>query len=72
MERIEDEFYITVNHDMTKDHYISFIAYITMDRFEMKALYPEGNAEARFFVRGSGWIYYYCNKHGLFRQKVGR
>ncbi len=72
VERIEDEYYVTVPHDMTKDHYISFIAYVTMDRFEMKALYPEGNAEARFFVRGVGWMYYYCNRHGLFGQKVGR
>ena len=72
VERIEDEYYITTSHPMTKDHFISFFAYATMDRFEMKALYPEGNQEARFFMRGSGWLYYYCNRHGLYKVKMER
>ena len=72
VEKIEDEYYVSADHDMTKRHAISFIAYVTGDRFEMKALYPEGSAEARFFRRGSGWLYWYCNQHGLFRQRVGR
>ena len=53
IEHIEDEYYISVDHPMTKDHYISFIAYCTGSRFESVKLYPEGNAEARFFHRGS-------------------
>ncbi len=72
VQRIEDEFYVTLDHPMTKEHYVSFFAYMTMDRTEIKALYPEGNAEARFFVRGSGWLYYYCNQHGLFRRRINR
>ena len=71
-EKSEDEIYVSADHPMSKEHYLAFIAYMTADRCEMKALYPEGNAEARFFYRGSGWIYYYCNQHGLFRQKPGR
>ncbi len=70
VEKVEDERYVTVNHPMTKEHYISFIAYMTPDRYETRVLYPEGNAEARFFYRGAGWLYYCCNRHGLFRQKV--
>ncbi len=66
----EDEIYVSSDHPMDKDHYLSFIAYMTPDRCEIKALYPEGNAEARFFFRGAGWLYYYCNRHGLFRQKA--
>ena len=42
----------------------------TPDDCEIKALYPEWGAEARFFFRGSGWLYFCCNRHGLFRQKV--
>ena len=70
VEKVEDERYVTVNHPMTKEHYISFIAYMTPDRYETRVLYPEGSAEARFFYRGAGWLYYCCNRHGLFRQKV--
>ncbi|MCR4875940.1 MAG: helix-turn-helix domain-containing protein [Clostridiales bacterium] len=70
VQKVEDEIYVSSDHPMGKDHYLSFTAYMTPDRCEIKALYPEGNAEARFFFRGTGWLYYYCNQHGLFRQKI--
>ena len=38
---------------MNKSHYLSFAACCTDDRFELVRFYPEGNAEARFFHRGS-------------------
>lgn len=72
VERVEDEYFVASAHPMTKEHFISFFAYATMDRLEMKALYPEGSAEARFFIRGGGWLYCYCNRHGLCRVKLGR
>lgn len=72
VEYVEDEYYVTISHDMTKQHYISFIAYLTSDKAEIVKLYPEGNAEARFFIRGDGYLYCYCNHHGLMRQKIGR
>ncbi len=71
VEKVENEYFVSIPHDMTKEHFISFAAYVTMDRFEMKALYPEGNAEARFFPRyRNGKLYFYCNRHGLFCQKL--
>lgn len=69
-ELIEDEYYITINHEMSKQHYISFIAYVTQNRFDLFKLYPEQNAEARFFKRGRGIIYIYCNKDGLIKKIV--
>ena len=71
MEKVEDEQFITVAHPMTKEHFISFLAYVTSDRIQLVKLYPEGNAETRFQLRGMGYLYYYCNRHGLFRMKVG-
>lgn len=68
--RVEDEIFVSSDHPMDKDHYLSFAAYMTHDRCEIKALYPEGNAEAGFFYRGTGWLYFCCNRHGLFRQKI--
>ena len=70
VERVEDEYYVSSAHAMTKDHYLSFFAYVTQDRFEMKNLYPEGSVEARFFARGPGWLYFSCNRHGLMRQRL--
>ena len=72
IEKVEDENFVTVNHPMTKSHYISFIAYVTGDRLHFVKLYPEGNAETRFQLRGSGFIYIYCNKHGLMKQRIAR
>ena len=70
MEKVEDEQFITIAHPMTKQHFISFLAYITSDRMQMLKFYPEGNAETRIQLRGRGYLYYYCNQHGLFRTKV--
>lgn len=70
IERVEDEHFITVNHEMTKTHFISFIAYLTSDRVQFVKLYSEGNAETRFQLRGKGYIYIYCNKHGLMKKKI--
>ena len=70
VEQVEDERFVTVNHPMTKQHYISFLAYVTSDRIQMVKLYPEGNAQTRFQPRGFGMLYWYCNHHGLFRKKL--
>lgn len=70
IENVEDEKFITVQHDMTKKHYISFLAYVTTDQFQIIKLYPEGNAQCRFRFRGKGFLYLYCNRHGLMKQKV--
>ena len=69
METVEDEHFVTVHHPMTKEHYISFLAFVTTDRIQLVKLYPEGNAETRLQMRGMGYLYYYCNRHGLFRKK---
>jgi desulfoferrodoxin (superoxide reductase-like protein) len=70
IQQVEDEYFVTVQHDMTKDHFISFIAHLTSDRVQFVKLYPEGNAETRLSLRGRGYLYIYCNKHGLMKQKI--
>ena len=69
IEPVEDEHFITIHHSMTKQHYISFVAFVTSDRLQLVKLYPEGNAQARLQLRGMGYLYYYCNQHGLFKKK---
>ena len=70
VERVEDEHFITVRHPMTKAHFISFMAFVTCDRMQLVKLYPEGNAETRMQLRGRGYLYWYCNRHGLFRKRL--
>ena len=70
VENVEDEQFITIHHAMTKEHFISFVAFVTCDRLQLVKFYPEGNAETRMQLRGRGYLYYYCNRHGLFRKKA--
>lgn len=70
LDTIEDEYYITLKHDMTKQHYISFIAYVTSDKVSIVKLYPEQDISVRFRKSGHGIIYAYCNRDGLFSRSV--
>lgn len=72
VEQVEDDYYVQLEHDMTKDHYISFIAAVSPERVNLVKLYPEGAGEARFPLRGVRRIYYYCNRDGLYYVDVNR
>lgn len=69
LERVEDELYLTMEHPMTKQHYISFLAYVASDRIQFIKLYPEGNPETRIPLRGHGILYCCCNRHGLYKMR---
>lgn len=64
-EIVDDEYYITVDHEMSKTHYISFVAYVSYDRVLVVKLYPEQDAAVRFPRMQRGKLYVYCNQHGL-------
>ena len=66
IERVEDEYYVRIDHSMTKEHYISFTAAVSSDKMQLVKLYPEGSAEAHFKIRGVRRIFFYCNRDGLF------
>ncbi|MBQ3252676.1 MAG: helix-turn-helix domain-containing protein [Oscillospiraceae bacterium] len=70
IEKVEDEHFISIPHPMTKQHFISFVAFVTSDRLQMVKFYPESGAETRLQLRGKGILYYYCNQHGLFKKAV--
>lgn len=70
IETVEDEYYVSVDHSMEKDHYISFLAAVSYQGVRFAKLYPEGGAEARFKIDGIKTIYAYCNRHGLYRVEL--
>ena len=70
LEAVEDEYFVTIGHPMTKDHYLSFFAAVSDQGIQFVKLYPEGNAEARFKRNRVRIIYAYCNRHGLFEWNV--
>lgn len=68
VEPVEDELYISSPHEMTKEHYLSFVAYVTGDRVFIVKQYPEWNMQFRFHKLGHGKLYFHCSNHGLFYQ----
>ena len=70
LQKVEDEYYITFSHPMTKEHFISFVSYVRFDRVLTVKLYPEQEGELRFHRMRGGKMYYYCNNHGLFELKI--
>lgn len=71
VEGYDDEYYVTLQHEMSKEHYISFAALVTFDSFFLIKMYPEQNAS--FYLpklRRYADLYVYCTKHGLFKKKL--
>lgn len=70
VERIEDEYYVHTDHEMSKTHFISFFMAAKYDGYELVKLYPEGNAEAYFRISKTKALYCCCNRHGLLRVPI--
>lgn len=70
IEKIEDEYYVTIAHEMTKEHYISFIAAVSDNGINIVKLYAEGSAQARFKISRTRKLIWYCNRHGLFETRI--
>lgn len=67
---VDGELYITSNHEMTKNHYITFVAFVTGDTLLITKQYPEWSMQCRFQKRKHGRLYFHCKEHGLFYQLI--
>ena len=70
LELVEDDFYITSDHPMTKDHYIAFVALLTGDSLILRKQYPEWELQTRIPRSAHGTLVWYCTRHGLFSQRI--
>lgn len=70
VERLDDSWFISSPHPMTKEHYVSFVALLTGDALFLRRLYPEWDLQTRIPCFGHGILLWYCTRHGLFRQTV--
>ena len=69
LEEVDDEYFVSIDHPMTKDHYLSFAAWVSYDRMTLIRLYPEQAAELRLPAQRRGELYLYCTEHGLLRRQ---
>lgn len=65
VEEFDTDYFLTIDHPMSKEHYLSFAAYVGADQVILKRLYPEQSPEVRIPVCKGGRFYVYCAKHGL-------
>lgn len=70
VEKSDGGLFIFAEHEMTKEHFISFIVFITTDTMIMKKLYPEWGCQTRLPFFAHGRLLWYCSEHGLFYTDV--
>lgn len=70
VEIIENDYFISADHEMTREHYISFVAFISADTLIMRKQYPEWNLQVRIPRISHGKLVWYCTQHGLFYQSI--
>lgn len=68
-EIVDDKIVVKVNHVMDSDHYIEWICFVTKDSEEYTYFKPYNEAVATYNYK-EGTLYSYCNKHGLWVQKI--
>ena len=68
VEMVEDEWFLSSSHPMTKDHSLMFVALVTAERVTLVRQWPEWDFQTRLPRRGHGILYWYCTRHGLFRK----
>lgn len=70
LEQAEEDWYLTAPHPMEKGHYLSFAALVSGEQATVVKRWPEWDFQVRLPRRGHGLLYWYCTRHGLFRQTL--
>ncbi len=70
VEDIGGELHISSGHPMTKEHYISFAAYVNDDRVMIFKQYPEWGMQFDLPLYRSGRLVWYCTECGLLYQEL--
>ena len=70
VEDIGGEWYVTSGHPMTKEHYISFAAYLTDSSVMMFRQYPEWDFHFTMPVYRAGRLLWYCTQCGFLYQDI--
>ena len=72
VEEIGGEWFVSSEHSMTKEHYISFVAYVNDSTAMICKQYPEWNLQLSQPLYRSGRLVWYCTQCGLLYQDIRR
>ena len=67
---IDSELFVSSDHRMTKDHYISFIALATGDSVQIMKQYPEWSLQTRLPKHKHGKLLWFDTQFGLYYQHI--
>lgn len=70
VEIVENDYFISTDHEQTREHHITFVALLTGDSIMLRKQYPEWDVQTRIPVFGHGMLVWYCTTHGLQYQLI--
>ena len=68
IELVDREYYISSDHEMSREHHITFMALRSSDQLLLRKLYPEWNIALQMPYIPGATLIWHCKKHGLFYQ----
>ena len=70
VEKIGNELYVSSDHPMTKESYISFVAFATGDSVQIIKKYPEWDLQCHIYGAKHGMLLWYSTDKGLFYRNI--
>lgn len=70
VEEIDMQYSISAEHPMTKEHYVSFVAFATGDQIQIIKQFPEWALQVYIPKKKHGKLLWYDTKDGLFYQYI--
>lgn len=70
IDQVDVDYYITIDHEMTRDNYILFAAYVLNERVTLIRMYPQQTPEVRISHNPGGRLYIYSTMHGIFSYQL--
>lgn len=67
---VDGDYFIEIDHPMSREHYLLFAAIVKSDQVSLKRLYPEQSAACRLPYLAKGKLYLYCIRDGLMMYKL--
>jgi len=70
LEAVEQEWFLTTDHPMSREHHIGFVAFLDAQTLILRKRYAEWGLDTRLPRLGHGTLFWYCSRHGLFYRNL--
>ena len=70
VEWADNEYFVSSQHEMSQEHYITCVGLLSSDQIILRKLYPEWDLQVRLPRAVGGQLFWHCSRHGLFYQPL--